>query len=150
MKNAIATNKQALRDYSIFETIEAGIELRGSEVKALRDRKVNFVDSFARIEEGQILLFNMHISPYAQASYLNAPEKRPRKLLLHKKEIDRLFNRLNQSGFTLVPLNIYFNERGFAKVTIALCKGKKLYDRREDIKKRAIDMQIKRMIKNRG
>jgi len=150
MSTVITTNRKAYRDYQILDSLEAGIELKGSEVKSFRARKADFTDSFARVENGQVVLYNMHISPYAEASYLNVAEKRPRRLLLHKKEIDKLASRVNQSGFTLVPLNAFFNERGYAKITLALCKGKRLYDKRYDIKKREAELKIKRMTKNRG
>jgi SsrA-binding protein len=150
MSTIIATNKKAFRDYQIFESVEAGIELKGSEVKSFRSRKADFADSFARVENGQVILYNMHISPYAEASYLNVAEKRPRRLLLHKKEIDKLAIRVNQSGFTLIPLKAFFNERGYAKITLALCKGKRLYDKRDDIKKRETELKIKRITRNRG
>ena len=150
MSNAIATNKRAFRDYSVLETIEAGIELKGSEVKSLRDAKITLSDSFARIEEGQAFLYNTHISPYAQASYLNVDSTRPRRLLLHKKEIRKLDLELVQKGLTLIPLKIYFNSKGFAKVELALCKGKRSYDHRQDIKRQEIDRKLRQMIKSRN
>ncbi len=150
MSDAIATNKRAFRDYSILETIEAGIELKGSEVKSLRDGKINLSDSFARIEDGQALLYNTHISPYAQASYLNVESTRPRRLLLHKREIRKLDMELSQKGLTLVPLKVYFNSKGFAKLLLAVCKGKKSYDHRDQIKRQEIDRKVRQMIKNRN
>jgi len=147
--NAVATNKKAYRDYAILEKIECGIELKGSEVKSLRLCKVTLNDSFARLEKGEVILYNTHISPYTQASYLNVEPTRPRKLLLKKSQIRKLASQISQRGFTLVPLQIYFNARGFAKVELALCKGKKLYDKRDDIKRRESDLEMRRMIKNR-
>ncbi len=150
MSNAIATNKRAFRDYAVLETLEAGIELKGSEVKSLREAKINLSDSFARIEEGQVFLYNTHISPYAQASYLNVDSTRSRRLLLHKKEIRRLDMELAQKGLTLIPLKMYFNSKGFAKLELALCKGKRSYDHREDIKRRETDRKIRQAMKDRN
>ncbi len=150
MSNAIATNKQVFRDYAVIETVEAGIELKGSEVKSLRAGKINLTDSFARIEDGQALLYNTHISPYAQASYLNVDSTRARRLLLHKKQIIKLDMELAQKGLTLIPLKMYFNSKGFAKLELALCKGKKSYDHREDIKRKEIDRKIRQTMKDRN
>jgi len=149
MSKVIATNRKASRDYIILETLECGIELKGSEVKSLRAAKINLNDSFARIEANEILLYNTHISPYEQASYLNVEPTRPRKLLLHRNQIRKIIGQLTQRGLTLVPLKAYFNSKGFAKIELALCKGKKLYDKREDIKRREIDMEMRRALKAR-
>jgi SsrA-binding protein len=149
MSQIIATNRKAYRDYEALEALECGIELRGSEVKSLRASKINLNDSFARFEGLEIFLYNAHISHYTQASYLNVDMDRPRKLLLHKKQLLRINGKLTQKGLTLIPLKIYFNERGFAKVELALCKGKKLYDKREDIKRRETDRELRRVIKNK-
>ncbi len=150
MSNNIATNKQAFRDYSIIETIEAGIELRGSEVKSLREGRINLDESFARINENdEVFLYSAHISQYSQASYLNSDSMRTRKLLMHKREIKKLHSKLAQKGFTLIPLKMYFNSRGFVKVELALGKGKKDYDRRDDIKKREVNLKIRKMMRNR-
>ena len=145
----IATNRKAYRDYTVLETLEAGIELRGGEVKSLRAGKVNLDDSFARIDNNEVILYNVNISPYEQASYLNVEPDRQRKLLLHKKQIERLGGLVLQKGATLTPLKFYFNDRGFVKIELALCKGKKLYDKREDIKRRETDRFMRRVIKNR-
>jgi SsrA-binding protein len=151
MSTDAATNKQAFRDYIILDRIECGIELKGSEVKSIRDGGVNFKDSFARINENnEVILYNTHISSYAQASYLNVEPTRPRKLLLHRNQIKKLFSQISQRGLTLVPLKIYFNNRGYAKVEIALGKGKKFFDKREDIKRRETDLKIKRILRNRA
>jgi len=149
MSKSIATNKKAHRDYKIFETMECGIELKGSEVKSLRLSKMNLEDSFARLEHNEVILYNTHISPYTEASYLNVEPKRPRKLLLHRNQIRKLTGEVTQKGFTLVPLKAYFSERGFAKIELALCKGKKLYDRRQDMKRREIEMEMRRALKSR-
>ncbi len=149
MSNTIATNRKAHRDYEIFESLECGIELKGSEVKSLRAAKINLNDSFARFEGAEIFLYNAHISHYAQASYLNVDPDRQRKLLLHKKQIERINGKLTQKGLTLIPLKIYFNARGFAKIELGLCKGKKLYDKRESVKRRETDKLLRRIIKDR-
>ncbi|PIP20431.1 MAG: SsrA-binding protein [Candidatus Omnitrophica bacterium CG23_combo_of_CG06-09_8_20_14_all_40_11] len=149
MNKLIATNRKAHRDYTILETIECGIELKGSEVKSLRLGKMNLEDSFARIENNEVILYNTHISPYLEASYLNVEPKRPRRLLLRKNQIRKLFGQVAQRGFTLVPLKAYFSDRGFAKIELALCRGKKLYDRREIIKRREEELTIRRMMKYR-
>lgn len=144
----IATNRKAFRDYEILERFEAGIALVGSEVKSLRAFKANLTDSFACIEENEISLYNMDIAAYAQASYLNVEPKRVRRLLLHEKEIQRLKDKVAQRGFTLVPLKLYFNERGIAKLTLALARGKKFYDRREDLKRREADLSMRKALKH--
>lgn len=149
MSQPIATNHKARRDYEILETIECGIELKGSEVKSLRAGKANLEDSFARVEDEGVFLYNTHISPYAQASYLNVEPTRVRRLLLHKNQIRKLTGKLAQKGLTLVPLKAYFNERGFVKMELALARGKRLYDKRQDIKRRESDMAMRRMLKNR-
>ncbi len=149
MTQAIASNKKAFRDYEVLESLECGIELNGSEVKSIRAGKINLNDSFARIERGQVILYNAHISPYFEASYLNVDPVRPRRLLLHKKQITRLAGQLTQRGLALIPLKIYFSPRGLVKVEIALGKGKKLYDKREDIKRRETDLAVRRMMKAR-
>lgn len=149
MSNSILTNRKAYRDYEVLETLESGIELKGSEVKSLRAGKINLDDSFARIEKGEIFLYNAHISHYTEASYLNVDPDRNRKLLLHKSQIERINGKLTQKGLTLVPLKIYFNSRGFVKIELALCKGKKLYDKRASIKRRETDLEMRRGLKSR-
>ena len=150
MSGAIASNKKAFRDYTVLERFEAGLELKGGEVKSLRDGRITIDDSFCRIEDSQVALYNTHINPYAQASYQNVESTRPRRLLLHKSQIRHLAQEVDQKGLTIIPLRVYFNARGFAKMEIALCKGKKEYDHREDIKKREINRKIKQLIKNRN
>ncbi|MDO8488991.1 MAG: SsrA-binding protein SmpB [Candidatus Omnitrophota bacterium] len=149
MSKIIITNRKAYRDYEVLESIESGIELKGSEVKSLRAGKINLDDSFARPEKEEIFLYNAHISHYTEASYLNVDPDRPRKLLLHKNQIQRIVGKLTQKGLTLVPLKIYFNDRGFVKVDLALCKGKKLYDKRVSIKRRETDREMRRAVKGR-
>ncbi|MDD2702532.1 MAG: SsrA-binding protein SmpB [Candidatus Omnitrophica bacterium] len=149
MSKDIAVNKQAFRDYTIFERMECGIELKGSEVKSVRAGRVNFKDSFARIENGEVLLYNTHISPYFEASYMNVEALRVRKLLLHKIEIAKLFIQVSQKGFTLVPLKAYFNSRGFVKIELAVCKGKRSFDKRDDIKRKEAELDISRVLKSR-
>ena len=145
----IATNRKAHRDYTVLDSVECGIELKGSEVKSLRDGRMNLEDSFARIEKNEVILYNTHISPYEQASYLNVDSTRTRKLLLHRNQIRKLAGRVTQKSFTLVPLKAYFNERGFAKIELAVCKGKKHYDKRETIKRREAELQMRRALKGR-
>ena len=144
----IATNKKAYRDYFFSDKWECGIELKGGEVKSIRAVKVNFKDTFARIDENEIFLYNLHIDPYAQASHMNDEPDRVRKLLLHRREIKKINGIIAQQNLVLVPTKIYFNKRGFVKIEIALGKGKKLYDKRETIKKRNIDRDLGRAIKN--
>ena len=146
---SIATNRKAQRDYSILETLEAGIELKGSEVKSIRAGRINLNDSFARIENNQLVLYNTHISSYEQASYLNVEPVRKRKLLLHRNQIEKLEGKLTQKGLTLIPLKVYFNARCFVKIELALGKGKRLYDKREVLKRREIDLEMRRALKSR-
>ncbi|MDD5254695.1 MAG: SsrA-binding protein SmpB [Candidatus Omnitrophica bacterium] len=148
MKN-IATNRKARRDYEVIEAFECGIELKGSEVKSLRASKMNLDDSYARIDAREVVLHSAHISPYEQASYLNVDAVRPRKLLLHRLEIERLAGKVAQKGFTLIPLKAYFNDRGIVKIELALCKGKKIYDRREAVKRRDANLEIRRGLKEK-
>jgi SsrA-binding protein len=149
MSENIAKNHKAYRDYEILEKLEAGIELKGSEVKSLRMGRINLNDSFARIDGGQLILYNLHISPYAEASYLNVDSVRQRRLLVHKRQLLAWADKTARRGFTIVPTRVYFNARGFAKLELALCKGKKLHDRRDDIKKRETDRELKRVLKSR-
>ena len=149
MSKSIITNRKAYRDYEIIESLESGIELKGSEVKSLRAGKINLDDSFARPEAEEIFLYNAHISHYTQASYLNVDPNRPRKLLLHKNQIQRIIGKLTQKGLTLIPLKIYFNDRGFVKIELALGRGKKLYDKRDSIKRRETNLEMHRVLKSR-
>jgi len=149
MSKSILTNRKAYRDYQVLESLECGIELKGSEVKSLRAGKINLNDSFARIEKGEVFLHNAHISPYAEASYLNVEPDRTRRLLLHKGQIAKIEGKLTQKGLTLIPLKVYFNDRGFVKLELALCKGKKLYDKRDSIKRRETDLAVRRAMRSR-
>jgi len=148
MIKIVATNRKGLRDYEILETLEAGIELKGSEVKSIRAGNINISDSFARIENGEVFLYNSHIASLPEAGYFKVEPNRVRKLLLHRKQIDKLYQSLNQRGFTLIPLKVYFSERGLAKVELALCRGKKLYDIRQKIKEKEADLKLRRTLKN--
>jgi len=142
-KKVVASNRKARHEFEILETFEAGLVLRGPEVKSLREGKVGFQDAFARLEGGEVWLHSLHISPYEQANRYNEDPLRPRKLLLNRQEIRRLVGRVEEKGLTLVPLEIYFR-RGFAKVTIALARGRKLYDKREKLKRRTQDEEARR------
>lgn len=145
----VCQNKKAYHDYFIDETIEAGIVLVGTEVKSLRLGMANLKDSYARVKEGELFLVNTHISPYKQADRFTQPEPdRTRKLLLHKQEISKLIGKTKEKGYTLVPTKIYF-KNGRAKVEIALAKGKKLFDKREAIKKKTVEREMERAVKGR-
>uniref|UniRef100_A0A7C4GLR1 SsrA-binding protein n=1 Tax=Fervidobacterium thailandense TaxID=1008305 RepID=A0A7C4GLR1_9BACT len=145
----IATNKKAYTDYTIVETYEAGIVLVGTEVKSLREHGASFKDSFCRIKDGEIFLLNLHIPPYKFGNIYNHDPERPRKLLLHRKEIDRLWGKVRQEGYTIIPTKIYFNDRGIVKVEIAVARGKKAYDKREEIRKREVERKIREHLKYR-
>ena len=142
----IATNKKAYHDYHIEETYEAGIMLKGTEVKSLREGRANLKDSFARVENNEIFLYNCHISPYSHGNIANHDPLRTRKLLMHKGEIQRLMGKMILKGYTLLPLKLYFkNEK--AKMELALAKGKKQYDKREDIKKKDAEREMEKAFK---
>ena len=145
--NVIAKNSSAFHEFAILESFECGIELKGSEVKSIREGNINLKDSFARIEEEELFLYNTHISPYEKGSYFNVDAKRTRRLLLHKNEIRRILSKVSQRGLTLVPLKLYF-KKSFVKVELALVKGKKLYDKRRAIKEREIDLELKRALRS--
>ncbi len=144
----ICTNRQARYDYHIEESFEAGLALQGTEVKSLRDGRANLKDSYAAVDDGEVYLYECHISPYPNGGYANHEPKRPRKVLLHKKEIRRLLGKTQERGLTLIPLKLYFL-RGRAKVELALARGKKLYDKREDMKRRDADREIERAFRER-
>lgn len=146
-ETVVATNRKAFHDYAIEDKIEAGIVLRGTEVKSLREGKVNLRDSYASVDHEQVILHNCHITPYSHGNIMNHDPLRPRKLLLHRKEISKLLGKTQQKGLTIVPLRIYFSSRGKAKVEIALAKGKKQYDRREAIKNREAGREVERAMK---
>ncbi len=139
----IVTNRKARRDYEIIETREAGIELRGTEVKSLRAGKVNISDSYASIENGEVILYNLHISPYEQASVESHEPLRPRRLLLHKREIRKLFGATAEKGYTLIPIRIYFKGQ-LVKIELATARGRKRFDKRDKIAKRESDRAIER------
>lgn len=142
----VSTNKKAYHDYTIESTIEVGIMLTGAEVKSLRAGKANLRDGYARIQGEEIFLVNVHISPYVYAN-LQAPDPlRERKLLLHKREITKLIGKVHEKGFALVPVKIYFNDRGKAKLALGLAKGKKLYDKRAALKKKQTDRETQREV----
>jgi SsrA-binding protein len=148
-EKAVATNRKAYHDYFIEEKFEAGIMLQGTEVKSLREGRVNLQDSYASVKDGEVFLYHCHISPYSHGNISNHDPLRVRKLLLHKKEINKLLGRTQQKGLTLIPLRIYFSKRGHAKVELGLAKGKKLYDRRDSIKAREAGREVERAIKDR-
>lgn len=141
-------NRKAYHDYAIEETLEAGIQLLGTEVKSLRDGRANLNDSYVIIKDSEAFLFNCHISPYTHGNIMNHEPMRTRKLLLHRKEIERLIGKIRQKGFTLIPLKIYF-KGSYAKVEIGLAKGKKTYEKREAIKEREAKRTIERVMKSR-
>lgn len=145
----IANNKRARHEYFIDETYEAGIALKGTEVKSIRLGKINLKDGYAEVKDGEIILHNVHISPYEKGNIFNVDPTRPRKLLLHKREIRKLIGYINQKGYTLVPLQIYLNDRGLIKLQLALAKGKKIYDKRETIAKRDSDRRIQKELRQR-
>ncbi len=148
-ERVICTNKKLFRDYEILDTIECGVELKGSEVKSLRDGKASIDDAFGRIDESQIYLHNCYIPPYEKASYFKEEATRVRRLLLHKAQIRKLIGQVAQRGFTLVPMRMYFNTRGLVKVALSLARGKKFFDRREDIKKRDVERETRRAARAR-
>jgi SsrA-binding protein len=139
-------NKSATFEYFIEDKFDAGMVLTGTEVKALRDGRVSFNDSYCLIDRGEMNVKGRQISHYELGSYANHPPVRDRKLLLKKKEISRITQKLKDKGFTIIPLKIYFNERGFAKIQIGLAKGKKLHDKRESVKQRESEREIKRYL----
>jgi len=146
-EKVVATNRKAFHVYHIDERYEAGLALQGTEVKAMREGRVNLRDSFARVDRNEVILHNCHISPYSHGNIMNHDPLRPRKLLLHRKEINKLMGRTQQKGLTLVPLRIYFSPKGKAKIELGLGKGKHEYDRREDIKDREARRDVERAMK---
>ena len=145
-EKVITTNKKAFHDFHILETFEAGIALLGSEVKSCRQNQVNLKDSYARFKDGEIYLVGTHVSPYFYAHQLNHEPLRERKLLFHKEEIKRLYGKMREKGGTMIPLKMYF-KHGKVKVEMALVKGKKDYDRREDIKRRDVEREMRKGMK---
>ena len=144
----VCVNRQARHNYFIDETYEAGLVLLGSEVKSLRDGKANLVDSYAQIRHGEAFLINAHISPYAGANQFNHEPTRTRKLLLHAREIERLTGKTKERGLTLIPLKLYFKD-GRAKVELGLARGKKLYDKRDTLRRKVAEREVERSLKSR-
>ena len=148
-RKLVANNKKAYHDYFIEETYEAGIVLTGTEIKSVRQGKVSIKESYAKIENGEMFLYGMNISPYEHGNRYNVEPLRPRKLLLHKQEIRKLIGYTTIKGLTLVPLKMYINEEGRAKVELAVARGKKNYDKRDDIAKRDAKRDMDRKLKER-
>jgi SsrA-binding protein len=146
---SIARNRRASHEYHILETWEAGLVLKGTEVKSLREGKANINDAFGIVKDGEIFLLNMHISPYERGGYSNHEADRTRKLLLQKREIRRLIGAVQQQGLTLVPLEVYFR-KGIAKVRMALAKGKQQHDKRQAVRERDAQREMSRAIRSRG
>lgn len=145
----IAQNKKAFHDYFLIESMEAGIELCGTEVKSIRQGRVNLKDSWCAVDDGELFIYGMHVSPYEQGNIFNKDPMRARRLLMHKREIMRLMGFVKQDGMTLVPISLYF-KGSRVKVQVGICKGKKLYDKREDIARRDAKRDIERTIKERN
>ena len=146
----VAENRKARFNYAIEDTVEAGIALTGTEVKSIRNGKTTIAESYADTKAGEIWLINANIPEYLQANRFNHEPKRPRKLLLHRKQINKLMGAVEREGMTLVPLKLYFNEKGRAKVELALARGKKLYDKRDTEKKRSWDRERGRLLRQKG
>ncbi|MDO4680181.1 MAG: SsrA-binding protein SmpB [Aerococcus sp.] len=146
---ALATNRKARHDYTIEDTIETGIVLSGTEIKSVRQGKVNLKDAFARVEQGEVWVYGMHISPFKEGNRFNLDPMRQRKLLLKKKEIHRLEKKAQETGYTLIPLKMYI-KRGYAKVLLGIGRGKKQFDKRRSIKERDMKRSIDRAMKNYG
>ena len=144
----VANNKKARHDYFIDETYQAGIALTGTEIKSVRAGKVSIKESYAKVEHGEVIIYGMNISPYEQGNRFNVDPLRPRKLLLHKREIRKILGATTEQGLTVVPLQMYINENGLAKLDIAIARGKKLYDKRDDMAKKDADRKIARAMKS--
>jgi SsrA-binding protein len=142
-KKVVARNRKARHEYEIMDTFEAGLVLKGPEAKSLREGKVGFQDAYARVQGGEVWLHRLHISPYEQANRYNEDPLRPRKLLLHRHEIRRLVGKVEEKGLTLIPLDIYFR-KGYAKVTLAVARGRKTYDKREKLKRKTQEDEARR------
>ncbi|MEM1314611.1 MAG: SsrA-binding protein SmpB [Pseudomonadota bacterium] len=149
-RKVVAENRRARYDYAIEDDLEVGIMLMGSEVKSLREGKANIAESYASVEDGELWLINAHIPTYAQAKTFGHEERRRRKLLAHQREIARLWQGIGRQGMTLVPLQLYFNEKGVAKLKLGLAKGKKTVDKRETEKKRDWNREKSRLLRERG
>jgi SsrA-binding protein len=144
----VAQNKKAYHDYFVEETFETGIVLQGTEIKSIRAGRVNLKDSYARVQNGEVFLYGMHISPYEQGNRYNHDPLRERKLLLHRREINKLIGETKEAGYALVPLKVYL-KNGYAKVLLGLARGKKKYDKREDLKKKEAKREIERAFRDR-
>ncbi len=144
------TNRKATHDYTIIQKFEAGISLTGTEIKSIRNGAINFKDSFAKIKDGQCWLMNFHISPWENAGVFNHETERPRRLLLHRQEIRRMQSKVDELGMTIVPLNIYINDQGRCKLTIALAKGKKTYDKRDSLQQKDMARDKERSLRREG
>jgi SsrA-binding protein len=144
----VANNKKARHDYFIEDVLEAGLVLTGTEIKSIRQGKVNLKESYAKIDNGEVIVLGMHISPYEQGNRFNVDPLRPRKLLLHKQEIRKLIGYTTLKGLTLVPLTMYINEKGMAKMELAVARGKKEYDKRDTIAKKDADRRMQQVAKN--
>ena len=145
----VAENRKAFHDFHLLETFEAGVALLGTEVKAIREGRVNLRDSFARVEDGEVFLYNVNISPYSHRGYAQHAEMRQRKLLLHTHEIRKLVGKTKEKGLTLVPLELYF-KNGRVKVLLALAKGKQAHDKRETLRRREVDRETRAAVKGRS
>lgn len=144
----IITNRKARHEYELLDRYKAGIVLKGTEVKSIRDSKVSIAESYAKVDENEeIYIYDMHISPYKDGTYTNHEPKRPRKLLLNKREIKKIAGKTRQTRMTVIPTKMYFNERGIAKLEIALARGKRLYDKREKIREREDQKRIRQILK---
>jgi len=148
-RKTITVNRKAFHDFHIFDKFTAGIVLTGTEIKSVRKGSVNLKDSFAKIEDGEVWLYGCHISPYEQGNRYNHDPERKRKLLLNKKEIEKMIGKIKKEGYAIIPTELFLSDCGFAKLEIALSKGKKLYDKREDLTKKSQNRDIQRAIKNR-
>ncbi|HEY2947065.1 MAG TPA: SsrA-binding protein SmpB [Micromonosporaceae bacterium] len=148
-RKVIASNRKARHDYAILDTYEAGLALTGTEVKSLRAGHASLVDAFAQVKEGELYLYGMHIPEYDRGTWTNHEPRRTRKLLLNRVEIDRLIGKVRESGLTLIPLSVYFSD-GWAKVEIGLARGKRAFDKRQDIAKRDAEREISRAVGRRG
>ena len=148
-KKVVATNRRARHEYDVLDRLEAGIALTGAEVKSVRAGKVSIAEAFARVDNGEVWLHGMHISPYEPASRWNSDPLRPRRLLLHRQEIRRLIGGVEEKGRTLVPLEIYF-KRGRAKVDLAVAKGRKLHDKRQELKRQEARREVERAVREAG
>lgn len=148
-KNLVFKNKKAFHDFTILETLEAGIVLEGSEVKAIREGRVNLKDSFVRIIKGEVFLLNAHISHLSTTHSTYRPdERRSRKLLLHSKQIDKMYSKVTKDGITLVALKLYFNDKNMIKIEVAIAQGKKLHDKREDLKAKTMKRETEQVLKS--